>query len=224
MPPPIDACRLIVFDLDGTLIDSLPEIASGLNAVREKCGLPPHPLPVVQNAIGSGSRALLERTMADGIAAGHSLDKLQEWFMAEYRVRCSERPTFYPGADRFLEWAATRHSLAILTNKPLEITERTLDALAITDRFVAVVCPENARARKPDPRGLLGLLEEQGVAVGEAIFVGDSETDFGAGAAAKVFTIGMRGGYFHGGEPDPDLWVDSFEALLMLWQNLGASL
>lgn len=209
---------MIAFDLDGTLIDSLPEIAGSLNAVREECGLPPHALPVVQRAIGRGARVLLERTMHDGFAAGHSLDALYEILMKEYRSRCTE-PTLYPGAEAFLDWTSERHSLTILTNKPLEITQRTLEALGLADRFAAVICPENARAPKPDPAGLLGLLDERDVSPAEAILIGDSENDFAAGVAGDVFTIGMRGGYYHGGQPEPHRWVDGFEALLDLWQN-----
>ncbi len=216
--PPIDRCRLIAFDLDGTLIDSLPEIAAGVNAVRTRHGLPELSQSAVRAAIGSGAHALIERTMTDVVTADRTLEQLYDQFMAEYRVRCVH-PTLYPGAAKFLAYCAPRHTLAILTNKALEITHRTIDALALSTPFAAIVSPENARAAKPDPAGLLGLLEDLDVTPDEAIMIGDSENDFGAGIDAGVFTIGMRDGYYHGGQPEPDLWVDGFAALLDCWKN-----
>ncbi|MCA8960744.1 MAG: HAD family hydrolase, partial [Planctomycetes bacterium] len=95
---------------------------------------------------------------------------------------------------------------------------QTLRAVGLESRFVDVRAPENSRSRKPDPGGLLELLEQRHVAPSDAILVGDSSNDFEAGRAAGVFTIGIRGGYFHEGA-EPDLWVDDFATLIDLWQN-----
>ncbi|MEM7262736.1 MAG: HAD hydrolase-like protein [Planctomycetota bacterium] len=214
-----ESTHLVVFDLDGTILDSLPDIAGGLNAVRRNLGFEPLPLPSVKRGIGKGAKVLIERTMTDVIEAGATPEKLYERFMVEYRVHSVAQPRLYPFADEFMMIAEQTAELAVLTNKPLEITERTLEALDLTDRFVSVLAPENCRAPKPDPVGLLDLLDERGVAHDAALLIGDSSNDFGAGRRAEVPTVGMRHGYHDHQPPEPDLWVDDFEALLDLWHN-----
>lgn len=205
---------LLVFDLDGTLIDSLPEIGASVNALRRARGLTERTATEIRNGIGAGARVLLQRTMSDAFETGAELDRLYQELLTEYRVRCAEKPTPYPGVVEFLQVAEDRgRRLALLTNKPLEITGRTLDALGWTQRFDPVLAPENSPARKPDPAGLLAILSTLEVPAERAVFLGDSHNDFEAGQAAGVLTLGYSGGYHAPGTGDPDLWFDDYARL-----------
>lgn len=212
------AARLLVFDLDGTLFDSLEEIAESLNAVRLARGLSPLPLGAVRTAIGAGARALLERTSGAELGPGADLDEAYARLLAEYRVRCARAPRLYPGAREFLASAGRDAALAVFTNKPLEIALLTLEAAGLASAFARVLAPENA-PRKPDPAGLLALMEEFAAAKEETVLFGDSVSDFAAGRAAGVLTVGMRGGYYRPGEPDPDLWAEGWERVRGWWEE-----
>lgn len=211
---------LLVFDLDGTLIDSLPEIGASVNALRRARGLAERTPVEIRNGIGAGARVLLKRTMDDAFETESELDGLYQELLAEYRVRCAERPTPYPGVVEFLRKSEARgRRLALLTNKPLEITGRTLDALGWTDRFDPVLAPENSPARKPDPAGLIAILSTLEVPAERAVFLGDSHNDFEAGQAAGVFTLGYSGGYHTPDTGEPDLWFDDYDRLASIAES-----
>lgn len=211
--PAIRSRQLLVFDLDGTLIDSLPEIRASVNAVRRERGLPERSAEDIRRGIGGGARVLLERTSADAYGNEAELDRLFDDLMKEYRVQCTAAPTPYPGVVNFLGRAdEAGQKLALLTNKPLEITRSTLDALGWTDRFALVRCPENSPARKPAPGGLIDLMATLGARPPSTLMIGDSHNDFDAGRGAGVLTLGFRGGY-HTPECRPDLWFDDWTRL-----------
>ncbi len=212
--------RLVVFDLDGTLLDSLDDIAESVNSIRTDWNLPPLAGEQVMAGIGRGARHLVAQTIPEPIASGViDLEALYAHFHAVYKRRSLERPRLYPGAREFLAALAPHCTLAVLTNKPREITEPLLERIAIARSFARVVTPENARGRKPDPGGLVDLLRDLCIAPRQSLLVGDSINDFAAGRGAGVFSIGMRCGYYQPGEPDPDLWVDDFAGLLELWND-----
>jgi len=211
--------RLLVFDLDGTLVDSLGDIASSVNAVRSAHRAGGLSLDVVREAVGAGARVLVERTMPEVIKAGTPVDALYGELLAQYRIHCVRDPALFPGARRFLGLAARQSvPLAVLTNKPLEIAELTLRAAGLRPLFVRVLAPENA-ARKPDPGGLLTLVGEFSLTPGDAILFGDSGIDFETGRNAGVFTIGLRGGYGKAGETSPDLWADHWDIVSAWWEE-----
>ncbi len=215
MENPFRNCSLLVFDLDGTLIDTIQDIERSVNDVRRAHGLEPLFLEQVRAAVGGGVRVLLERTLPD--VADSDLDALVEELMERYRVHCVNNPHPYPGVREFLEAATPHHILAVLTNKPLEITHLTLQAADLTRYFREVRAPENSGVRKPNPGGLLRLLEEFQLAPDQVMLIGDSVNDFATGHAAEVYTVGIRGGYYTPGKPDPDLWVRSWRELYELW-------
>ncbi len=211
--------RLLTFDLDGTLLDSLEGIADSANHVRKARGYSAIANDQVRAAIGDGAQVLVERTMGDILESGLSLDTLYEQFREVYMEESLREPRFYPGAREFLDQTLPHHTLAVLTNKPLAISERMLDALGVTSHFVRILAPENSRAKKPDPGGMVGLLEDLDITPEEALLFGDSIKDFAAGKGAGVRTIGMREGYHTPGIPDPDFWADDFQQLRQLWQQ-----
>ena len=207
---------LLVFDLDGTLIDSLDGITRAANRVLDQHALPRITNDDIRRAIGDGARKLLERTMPE-LVGRLSVETVFGEFREVYLEESLRDPQLYSGALAFLDATAADHSLAVLTNKPLAISEAMLAALGIADRFAAVIAPENARAPKPDPAGFFGLLEQLKSTGDQSILFGDSTKDFAAGHGVGALTIGMRDGYYTPGEPDPDFWADDFSQIHHLW-------
>ncbi len=207
------APRLVVFDLDGTLVDSLPDIAASIARLRAAHGRGPRTADEVRAAIGAGSRILLERTCRDLYEGEAGFESLLGEFRRIYTAESVRAPRLYPGAAELLAATSGRALLAVLTNKPREITLPLLERLGIAGSFDRVVSPADARAVKPDPAPLRALLGELAVAASDALLVGDSVQDFAAGRAAGVFTVGMRGGYWQPGVPEPDRWVEDFAEL-----------
>ncbi len=206
--PFLGPLRIVVFDLDGTLIDSLPDIAHAVNEVRRAHAASPTPLEQIRAAIGDGARVLAGRVFGDLREVGE--EAILGEFLAEYE-RCSVEnlEPWRTGSQELLD-LLTGHGLelAILSNKPLALTERILENTEARSQFVLVRGPENSPAAKPDPLALLDIIASRGFAPTEACFVGDSIVDFATGRAAGVFTIGVRGGYRADGEPGPDVWCD----------------
>ena len=201
--------RGVVYDLDGTLLDSLPLIAASVAAVRKSEGLEPVSEETVRQAIGDGARKLCERIFSPPFD-GAALDRVFDAFLTDYAQRSAEeRNPWRKGARELLDRAAEGGLVqAILTNKPLALSEAILTATDTRSLFREVRCPENSPAAKPDPRGLIDICKALGVAREECLFVGDSVVDFETGQRAEIATIGLRGGYRGEGSPPPDLWFE----------------
>jgi len=187
-----------VFDLDGTLVDSLPDLAAALNRVLAEAGLPPHPLDAVARMVGHGVARLVERGFA---AAGEPLDlgALPRWverFLHFYAEDLSTLSRPFPGAAEALDaLAAAGWRLGVCTNKPTRLAEGLLDALGLGRRFAAVVGGDAAPERKPHPAPLLVTFDRLEVPAAAAVFVGDSETDVLTARAAGVPIALVRHGY-----------------------------
>jgi len=218
---------LVVFDLDGTLIDSLPQIHAAVNKTREKYGVEPVSSSTVKSAIGRGARWLSRQLFSELIPGGdrsasttdpgfeRQLDQVHGVFLEIYAA-CSvagvtphsERP-WRTGARPLLDRIeALGMKNALLTNKPLALTEQILCATATSALFLEVRSPENSPAAKPDPRSLTDLIAACGVTREESLFVGDSMVDFETGHRAGVATVGIRGGYLGEGELSPQHWFE----------------
>jgi phosphoglycolate phosphatase len=185
-----------VFDLDGTLIDSAPDIHLSVNRTFGAEGLPPLPLPVVQSFVGNGIHVLVARCMAvhgqpdDPVRAALLAQRLEEDY-----TRAVHLTTLYPGAKTALErLAGIGVSLGLCTNKPTAPTQAVLRHFGIFDHFSAVVCGDTLDTRKPDPRPLLYTQDRLGGV--PIVFVGDSEVDADTAQAAGIpfwlFTAGYR--------------------------------
>ena len=205
--------ELLVYDFDGTLLDSLVTIAGAVNEVRARHSVVPRSLDEVREAIGQGARWLASRVFADLVSDGHDPDVLFDEYHGIYHARSLAESELYPDVREFLTEAGGRYRQVILTNKPQSITEAVVEVLGLGEVFERVACPESSRALKPDPDSVLELLEELAVVRERALLIGDSVNDFAAGRGAGVVTVGVRGGYYHPGEPEPDLWVEGFGEL-----------
>jgi phosphoglycolate phosphatase len=190
----LESFRLIVFDLDGTLIDSRRDIAESANALLESCGAAPLPEAHVGRMVGDGAAVLVVRAFAAaGIAAPP--DALER-FVAIYSERLLRHTRPYPRIPEVLADLAQRAELALLTNKPLAATKEILDGLDLARFFgPAVVAGDGAFPRKPDPSGLLHLSHAAGVPPSATVLVGDSTIDWRTARAASTAICLARYGF-----------------------------
>lgn len=220
--PPCTPPRLILFDLDGTLIDSLKDIQKCVNRLRALHDLEPVDRATVQGGIGHGARELVRKTVPELIDSEGALDDRYTELLTFYETHAVNETEMYPGAEAFLRRVHPDTQLGILSNKPLGITERILEHLGLTPLFEIVRCPENSRVRKPDPQAMHDVLDDLGRTASETWFIGDSCPDFATGHGAGVFTFGVRFGYYDGGDPEPHAWIDTFTELETIWETTRA--
>jgi phosphoglycolate phosphatase len=209
---------VIAFDLDGTLVDTAPDLVGTLNVILGEEGLRPLPMAQARDLIGHGARRLLERGFQ---AAGEPLPAdrmplLFDRFIARYRAHIADESRPFPGVVAALEaLRAEGARLAVCTNKPTALSQALLDALDLARLFEAVVGPDSAPAPKPDPRHLETAVTAAGGALNRAILVGDAATDAGAARAARVPLILVSFGYTDIPARDlaPDILIDHFDEL-----------
>jgi phosphoglycolate phosphatase len=207
--------RLVVFDLDGTLIDSSRDLAAAVNRALRRAapGAPALPEDVVRTFIGSGARVLITRSVAEAGLA-QSVDEVLALFLEEYRRGLLDATRLYPGTEDALSRLRDRR-LAVLTNKPGDMSRVILEGLGVKGRFFRIYGAGDVEARKPDPAGLRRIAEEAGVDVEEAVMVGDSGIDVRTGRAAGAVTAGVTYGFDADSFRDdpPDILVRSLTEL-----------
>jgi phosphoglycolate phosphatase len=179
-------CQLILFDLDGTLVDSAPDLCAALSHALREFGMVTHDVPAVRQMIGEGQRVLIERAIR---RAGGDLDRLDDVlrsFRRYYSEHLVDTTTLYPGVAETLQALSPRLPLAVATNKPGDWARRIVDSFGLRSHFRWVLGEDDVGARKPDPRLLLTLCERAGVAASATLMVGDSAIDLAAAAAANM--------------------------------------
>lgn len=188
---------LAIFDLDGTLVDSAPDLRACLNRLMEARSLAPFPLPEVAAMIGDGARALLAKAFS---ARGAAPDEAAlAAFLEDLEANGAEFTRPYRGIPEALDaLAAAGWALAICTNKPLAATRALLDALGLAPRFAVVLGGDSLPVRKPNPGHVQGVLEAAGVTAADAVMIGDHQNDLHAAAGAGVRSIFAAWGYGDG--------------------------
>jgi phosphoglycolate phosphatase len=188
----------IVFDLDGTLIDTAPDLIDTLNLILTREGLPSMPFDQARRLIGGGARVLLERALiAEGRpSTGAEMDRLYAAFIEHYAAHIADRSRPYPQLEATLDrLAAEGHRLAVCTNKLEWLSRRLLDTLNLTQRFAFICGQDTFGVMKPDPEVLRQTIRRAGGTPTEAVMVGDSGTDIRTARAANVPVIAVDFGY-----------------------------
>jgi phosphoglycolate phosphatase len=189
--------RLVVFDLDGTLVDSARDIAASVNEalLRLAPASPPLSLERVVAFVGDGARVLIERVLGHARLA-LTADEVLPVYLECYERRALETTRLYPGVEAALAaLEAAGCALAVLTNKPGELSRAILGGLGVAGRFERIWGGGDTPARKPDPAGLLALLAQLEARADEAWLVGDSPTDVMTARAASVRVAGALWGF-----------------------------
>ncbi|HEY1855677.1 phosphoglycolate phosphatase [Acidocella sp.] len=186
--------RAVVFDLDGTLIDSDPDIRAALNRVLAEEGLAPLTTAEVQSMIGDGAKALVERGFA---ARGHAAHEDHvAAFIADYEANAVVETVPYPGIVEALQvLSEAGHPLGVCTNKPVVAARNVLAALGLDKYFRAIVGGDSTAYRKPNPKHLAAVLQALGAAPERAVMVGDHANDIAAAAGLGVPSIFVSWGY-----------------------------
>ena len=219
----------VIFDLDGTLVDSAPDIAFAANCALADLGLAPREAEEVRGFIGNGAEKLMHRCLTgalDGIAETARFEEAYRAFQTHYQTNLSVRTVIYPGVVETL--SALRddgYALACVTNKPARFTEPLLEQLSLAPYFGVTLSGDSLPVKKPDPTPLLHALGKLGVAAGNGAMVGDSMADLRAGRAAGTAVFCVSYGYSPHvdlREHAPDALVDNFGELLgLLRARLG---
>jgi phosphoglycolate phosphatase len=219
----------IAFDLDGTLVDTAPDLIGALNIVLGQRGLPTLPVEAARALVGRGARHLIEHGFA---CAGERLDPdeiggLVARFIEAYRGRIASESRPFPGVEASLSiLAAAGARLVVCTNKRTDLSVALLDALEMTDRFAAVIGADKAPAPKPDPRHFLAAIEAVGGDPAYALMVGDSINDVASAQAAGAPTIVVSFGYTQtpAAELGAERLIDHFSELEGVARELLAAL
>jgi phosphoglycolate phosphatase len=212
--------KLILIDLDGTLVDSVPDLALCVDEMMAGIGRPPHGEAKVRDWVGNGVERLVKRALVgqlEGEPDQAEFERAYPLFLELYARHNGERSRLYPGVREGLDrLAAGDGQLGCVTNKAAQFTEPLLEALGIRDYFSIVISGDTLTRKKPDPLPLLHAAEHFGIDPQDALMLGDSVSDVRAARAAGFGVVCVSYGYNHGrdiGEAGPDKVIDSFTEL-----------
>jgi phosphoglycolate phosphatase len=225
-PIPAEQIRLLIFDLDGTLIDSQLDLANSVNAMLRHFGRKELAPEVIGNYIGDGAPMLIRRALGDPDNGGYVREAL-DFFLQYYREHKLDNTVLYPGIREALEavrWGdndgrRVERKFAVLSNKPVGPSTKILEGLGVRDLFVQIYGGNSFATKKPDPFGANNILEETGTRPEEAIIIGDSEIDVITARNAGTWSCGVTYGF----RPDalkmvpPDVLIDSPRELPLIF-------
>jgi phosphoglycolate phosphatase len=185
--------QLVVFDLDGTLVDSKKDLALSVNAMREHMGFDPLPPEAVTSYVGHGVRVLVKRTLGDEASDG-DVEKGLAFFLEYYSHHLLDNTVAYRGVREALESLGNR-KLAILTNKSTRFSREIIAGLGLAAYFIAIYGGDSFPLKKPDPMGIKTLMSHLSIPAEKTLMVGDSDTDVLTGRNAGVWTCGVTYGF-----------------------------
>ncbi|MBD8513206.1 phosphoglycolate phosphatase [Photobacterium sp. WH77] len=219
----IEGITFIAFDLDGTLLDSVPDLADAADKTMQALGLPGVTEAQTQTWIGNGAETLIGRALSQSIELDPALDpelhqRALVMFNRFYREGGHKKTVLYPGVTETLE---TLHQagipMAIVTNKPSQFVPHILEEYGISQYFTDVIGGDTFPKKKPDPYALHWLMEKHCLSCSEMLMVGDSRNDVLAAQAASCYVVGLTYGYNYGlpiSDSHPDRVLDQFSQLL----------
>jgi phosphoglycolate phosphatase len=221
--------RLVIFDLDGTLVDSRRDLVHSVNAALRHIGRPELPDDVIASYVGDGAPILIQRALGGEAVDDALVRKGLEFFLSYYREHKLDHTTVYPGiAEALAEIQRSKNGtprkLAVLSNKPVNPSRAIVEALGLGPFFAHVYGGNSFTSKKPDPEGTRKLLEENGASPEQAAIVGDSHVDVRTGRNAGLWTVGVTYGFAahtFADEP-PDVLVDSPRELAAVFAGAKA--
>ncbi|WP_457561740.1 phosphoglycolate phosphatase [Caminibacter pacificus] len=205
---------LLIFDLDGTLIDSVPDITDAINKTFDELGIERVSEEDVRNYLGNGARTLIERALR-GKNDEELLQKTLKIFKNHYKNNVCNKTILYPGVKETLE--KLPYKKVIVTNKPYEFVGEILKTLEIDKHFEMYIGGESLPEKKPSPLPLLYVCEKMGYKPSEAVMIGDSKNDILAARNAGIKSVAVNYGYNYGEDVSiykPDIIIDDFRKLL----------
>jgi len=212
----LSSVRTLIFDLDGTLIDSKQDLIHSVNAMLRELGRAELAEETISGYIGHGAPQLVARALGNGCTEEERQRALQ-FFLGYYETHKMDTTCAYPGVAETLEKLASV-PMAVLTNKPVRISVRILDAMGLSKYFRAIYGGNSFQTKKPDPFGAMTILRELGAEPREALLVGDSEVDVqtarNAGTLAAAVNYGF--GVHDRGAYPADIYLERFEELATL--------
>ena len=222
---PVERLKLLVFDLDGTLIDSAQDLCNSVNAALEHAGLAPLPDPLIASYVGNGVPMLMRRSLAQesGIAPEQVDEELltqaTAFFLGYYREHKLDFTYAYEGVLEALAALKELHdapggtprTMAVLTNKPVRPARGICEGLGLADYFLHIYGGDSFAMKKPDPLGLRTLMEEAGASPEETVMIGDSQVDVQTARNAGAWSIGCDFGFGQRTlmKTPPDILVDT---------------
>ncbi len=210
---------LLIFDLDGTLIDSETDLMHSVNATRAHLALEPLPRDTIASYVGQGVVTLVRRALGSG-APGNVIESAVDYFLAYYREHMLDNTVLYPGVRETLD-ALRDRKMAVLTNKPVNFSRRILEGLGVNSHFVSIYGGNSFDQKKPDPVGVFRLMDETGIPPDHTMMIGDSDIDVHTGRNAGVWTCAVTyglGSHTLANEP-ADFLLNDFSELRGLLGN-----
>jgi phosphoglycolate phosphatase len=212
--------EMVLIDVDGTLVDSVPDLAYCVDEMMKQLDMPVHGEAKVREWVGNGVERLTRRALIgqlDGEPDDALFEKAYPIFMALYAENTSKRSMLYPGVEEGLDYLkAQGYKLGCVTNKAEQFTVPLLKDLGVYDNFEIVISGDTLEKKKPDPMPLLHAADHFGVKPENALMIGDSVSDVKAARAAGFNIVCMTYGYNHGvdiREANPDVVIDSMAEL-----------
>ncbi|CDZ93139.1 N-acetylmuramic acid 6-phosphate phosphatase MupP [Pseudomonas saudiphocaensis] len=197
--------RAVLFDMDGTLLDTAPDFIAVTQAMRQARGLPRVPDQQIRDVVSGGARAMVLSAF-DVDPASDEFEVLRLEFLDRYQEHCAVESQLYDGMAQLLSEIEEADLLwGVVTNKPLRFAEPIMHQLGLSSRSTVLVCPDHVSRSKPDPEPMLLACSQLGLPPASTLFVGDDLRDIESGRAAGSRTAAVRYGYIHP-DDDPDQW------------------
>lgn len=214
---------LLIFDLDGTLIDSVPDLANAINLMLQDLGRATFSESTIRHWVGNGAKVLVERALSGSTQVSSALspelvEQALATFFVHYRVHACQQTTAYAGVDEGLaKLKSAGYTLAIVTNKPYEFVPSIIEAMGWQTLFSLMLGGDSLPVKKPDPTPLTTVCQRLQFSAAQSYMIGDSKNDILAGQNAGIDTLGLSYGYNYGQDiraSNPTQAFDSFRELV----------
>ena len=202
--------KAVLFDLDGTLVNSLIDITDSINKVLQENQLPTHSYEVINNFIGSGLRVLVTKALPEAHRNEENIEKYFQAMMLNYSDNCTNKTLAYDGIAELLEQLKSRNiKMAILSNKADELTKK-IGLTLFPEYFEIVIGLKSEATRKPNPAAAIEISKNLGFSVEEILYVGDSDIDMRTARNAHMYAVGVSWGY----RPKEELVAEGAQSII----------